>query len=178
MFALSLKKVLIPDCETVASNKLLKLVKLGLAVSKCKACSFIGDSLDLEDSDLSKDFTQIAHAFQPNHNNSCESFKFISHWSSFVKILIHGKFPDQSLFLASFFSNSSSSSNNQSVDQSPQQSLQQNGSQNAQFSLGVSQSIKLEPGDHAFNSLNLPLGAYQRQWAQVSFTRVKLHTYY
>ncbi|VDL90454.1 unnamed protein product [Schistocephalus solidus] len=31
---MSLKKILVPNCETVASNKLLKLVKLGLAVSK------------------------------------------------------------------------------------------------------------------------------------------------
>ncbi|VDK34121.1 unnamed protein product [Taenia asiatica] len=70
--------------------------------------------------------------------------------------------------LPSFFSNSSSSSNNQSIDQSPQQSLQQNGSQGAQFTIGVNQSLKLEPGDHAFNSLHLPLGAYQRQWAQMA----------
>ncbi|CDI98565.1 transcriptional adapter 2 beta [Echinococcus multilocularis] len=128
VFALSLKKILVPNCETVASNKLLKLVKLGLAVSKY-----------LEDSDLSKDFTHIVHAFQPGHPNN-----------------------------SSFFSNSSSSSNNQSIDQSPQQSLQQNGSQGAQFTLGVNQSLKLEPGDHAFNSLHLPLGAYQRQWVQMA----------
>ncbi|KAL5960696.1 Zinc finger and BTB domain-containing protein 45 [Taenia solium] len=134
VFALSLKKILIPNCETVASNKLLKLVKLGLAVSKCTFSPFIYRFLDLEDSDLSKDFAHIAHAFQPT----------------------------------SFFSNSSSSSNNQSIDQSPQQSLQQNGSQGAQFTIGVNQSLKLEPGDHAFNSLHLPLGAYQRQWAQMA----------
>ncbi|VDM31480.1 unnamed protein product [Hydatigera taeniaeformis] len=139
VFALSLKKILIPNCETVASNKLLKLVKLGLAVSKCTFSLFIYQFLDLEDSDLSKDFTHIAHAFQPSHHNN-----------------------------SSFFSNSSSSSNNQSIDQSPQQSLQQNGSQGAQFTLGVNQSLKLEPGDHAFNSLHLPLGAYQRQWAQMA----------
>ncbi|EUB59073.1 hypothetical protein EGR_06065 [Echinococcus granulosus] len=139
VFALSLKKILIPNCETVASNKLLKLVKLGLAVSKCILSPLICHFLDLEDSDLSKDFTHIVHAFQPGHPNN-----------------------------SSFFSNSSSSSNNQSIDQSPQQSLQQNGSQGAQFTLGVNQSLKLEPGDHAFNSFHLPLGAYQRQWVQMA----------
>uniref|UniRef100_A0A5K3F2T4 C2H2-type domain-containing protein n=2 Tax=Mesocestoides corti TaxID=53468 RepID=A0A5K3F2T4_MESCO len=125
VFALSLKKILIPNCETVASNKLLNLVKLGLAVSKY-----------LEDSELGKDFSQLAHAFHPNHYGN-----------------------------SSFFSNTSS--NLQSVDQSPQQ-LQLNGSQSVHFPLGVNQPIKLEPGDHSFNSLHLPLGAYQRQWAQMA----------
>ncbi|KAM3177054.1 hypothetical protein ACTXT7_005260 [Hymenolepis weldensis] len=110
VFAISLKKLVNSNSDAVASDKLLKIVKLGLAVSKF-----------LEDSNLSKDFSHLAHAFQPNHHNGAS------------------------------FLNSSSSSNNQSIDQSPQQSLHQNGSQNGQFSLGLDPPIKLEPGDSSFN---------------------------
>nr|CDS27533.1 zinc finger and btb domain containing protein [Hymenolepis microstoma] len=110
VFAISLKKLVNSNSDAVASDKLLKIVKLGLAVSKF-----------LEESNLSRDFSHIAHALQPNHHNG----------SSFL--------------------NSSSSSHNQSIDQSPQQILNQNGSQNGQFSLGLDPPIKLEPGDSSFN---------------------------
>uniref|UniRef100_A0A0X3NY43 Hypermethylated in cancer 2 protein n=1 Tax=Schistocephalus solidus TaxID=70667 RepID=A0A0X3NY43_SCHSO len=66
VFALSLKKILVPNCETMASNKLLKLVKLGLAVSKF-----------LEDSNL-KDTIQNAHSFRSNSHFDSSFFSTLN----------------------------------------------------------------------------------------------------
>lgn len=67
------------NSDAVASDKLLKIVKLGLAVSKCTLNRVMYDILDLEDSNLSRDFPHIAHAFQPNLHNGGKRFFFISY---------------------------------------------------------------------------------------------------